>query len=107
MVFFIAYGGNIYQLMGYGVRSSWSGNGDLVFQSIRTFREETDTRVLAVQGARLEIVEVPRSMFFTEFLKEFPSSVPDQEILNINRIVADERLNRGMLIKRVVGGQLP
>ena len=104
---FIAYGEHIYQMMGYAAQGAWSGASRLVAASIGSFQRETSAAILAVQPARLEIVELPRAMTFSQFAQAYPSSVPLEEISRINRALTDESYPAGTLLKRVVGGELP
>jgi predicted Zn-dependent protease len=94
----------LFQLIGYGLQSRWSEHAAAVGRSIESFQPLTDQRVLSVQPARLDVVSVPRSMTFEEFLREFPSSVEDSEVARINRLRPADRLDPGMLVKRVTGG---
>ncbi len=106
-VTFVAHGDLVYQLMGYGVAQSWSGNSRAVRLAQESFAPETDGSVLGVQPARLEIVRVPRAMSFEDFLQQFPSSVSPEEVGRINRLGPGQRIEAGSLLKRVVGGELP
>ena len=73
-------------------------------QSISSFRELTDQSVLNVQPAKVELVRVPRTMTVAEFNRQFPSTVPVEEVAIINGVDAGGSLQGGTMAKRVVGG---
>lgn len=106
-VAYVAYGELVYQILGYAVQSRWSNHARAVQATLESFARETDPQVLGVRPARLEVVQVPRAMSFAEFLKAYPSSVPEAEVGRINRLHPDDRVEGGTLLKRVTGGELP
>ena len=106
-VAYVEYDGNVYQLLGYAARSAWARHAANVEESFWSFQEETDRAVLAVEPARLDIVDVPRAMTFGQFLRAYPSSVPDEDVSRINRLRPDDPVPAGTHLKRVTGGELP
>ena len=100
----LQHGNATYQLLGYTPAQAF-GQYDRVFQqSISSFREVTDPAVLNVQPAKVELVRVPRTMTVAEFNRQFPSSVPVEQIAIINGVDAGGSLQGGTMAKRVVGG---
>ncbi len=101
---FIEYGGRLYEFLGYTASSRWSGYSRAIDSSLSSFAPVTDSRVLGMQPARLEIVELPRDMTLNEFDRLYPSSIGLEKLAVLNQVGADTQLNRGDLVKRVVGG---
>jgi predicted Zn-dependent protease len=100
----LQHGNATYQVLGYTPAQAF-GQYDRVFQqSIGSFREVTDPAILNVQPAKVELVRVPRTMTVAEFNRQFPSTVPVEEIAIINGVDAGGSLQGGMMAKRVVGG---
>jgi predicted Zn-dependent protease len=104
---FLTYGDRVYQMLGYGAAGSWSRQSQVVRAAMESFREETDPSVLAVEPARIEVVEIPRAMTLEEFSRAYPSTITLEELSLINRLDPAGRLETGSLAKRVTGGRSP
>jgi hypothetical protein len=74
---------------------------------MRSFRNERDPDVLAVEAARIEIERLPSTMTLREFTEAYPSSVSVGQIEVLNRRSLDESIPGGTLLKRITGGRLP
>lgn len=94
-----------YQLLAYTVASRWGGYEAAFDRTLGSFAELRDRRALAVQPARLEIVELPRAMSLRQFHQAYPSSIDVERLAVVNQCEEDTRFERGALVKRVVGGQ--
>jgi predicted Zn-dependent protease len=103
-VVFIRHRDLTFRIMGYSPEGVWSERRGAVTGALRSFRAVTDPAILEIQPRRMEIVEVPRAMTFQEFLREYPSTVPDETMGTINQLAPEDRVLRGTLLKRVVGG---
>ena len=106
-VLFVEHGGLIIRLLGYLSASQWRSHQSAVLGSMRSFRNEHDPEVLAVEPARIEIERLPSRMTFREFTEAYPSSVSAEQIGVLNRRSLDESIPGGTLLKRVTGGRLP
>lgn len=101
---FVRHGGRTYEFFGYTASSNWSRYRSVIDRSLQSFAPVTDSRILNMQPARIQIVEVPRSMSLREFHQAYPSSIGLDRLAIINQLQADSRLPSGDLVKRVVGG---
>jgi len=101
---FIRHGGRTYELFGYTASSRWSQYQGVIDRSVQSFGRVTNSRVLNMQPARMQIVEVPRSMTLRQFDEAYPSSVDLEEVAILNQRQPDSQLGRGDLVKQVVGG---
>ncbi|MFZ5624926.1 MAG: M48 family metalloprotease [Gemmatimonadota bacterium] len=99
-VAFIGYDGHTYRLLGLTTQSL-QAMGPVFERSIRTFGRLTDRTALNIQPARIQIVKLPRAMSFRQFLQQYPSTVPDQQVALINFVEPDDGLPAGRLMKRV------
>ncbi len=81
--------------------------GKLARRSLASFSELRDRRYLEVQPARVEIVELPRAMNFSEFTRRYPSNAKASEVAIINGVEEDQELEKGRIMKRIMGGELP
>jgi hypothetical protein len=107
MAGFIDHRGTVIRLLGYSTSADYVSYRDAITRSLGSFGELRDRRYLDVEPARIEIVELPRAMGFAEFLERYPSTAEASEVAIINGLEGGETLERGRLMKRVVGGTLP
>jgi predicted Zn-dependent protease len=103
-VSFVAHRGATYQLVGYAPAQRFAANDAKFRATIQSFGPLTDRSALAVQPAKVQLVKVPRDMTIEEFAREFPSTVPVQQVAIVNGIEKDGRLQGGQAAKRIVGG---
>ena len=101
---FIRHGGRTYEFLGYTASSRWDRYQPVIDRSIQSFAGVADPRILNMQAARLQIVELPRDMTLREFDQNYPSSVDLGELAIVNQLQPEAQLSRGDLVKRVVGG---
>jgi predicted Zn-dependent protease len=104
---FVEHGGRVYQILGITRAKDWPTYRDALTAAVESFQPETDRRLLDVQPKRLEIVPLPAAMTLEEFSRRYPSTVDLSTLALINQAEADTRLEAGVLVKRVVGGELP
>ena len=95
--------GRVYAMYGYSAAGDWSRYQREVTGSLGSFQRETDRSVLSVRPNHLEIVDVPSPMPFSEFVRRFPSDVPESTVALINQVGEGERIPAG-LAKRVTSG---
>ncbi len=100
---FFAYGGRIYQIVGYSGASSWRQYAGDVRRSMTSFAELTDPAILGIEANRLNIVTVDHPSTLRAYYDRFPIPVPLEEIARLNQMQPDERLERGRRLKIVVG----
>jgi predicted Zn-dependent protease len=100
---FLSYAGGTYRLLGLSSQAGWPALRPAARGVMRSFREETDLRVLAVQPDRLGLVSLDAPLPFGRFVERYPSPVTVEVIALINQIETSSILPRG-LAKRVVGG---
>lgn len=107
VVGFLKHRDVVFQLIAYAGPDEFSGYGNSMRRSLASFGTLRDRRYLDVQPARVEIVKLPRAMDFSEFLKRYPSNAKDSRVAIINSVDQDQNLEKGRLMKRIVGGELP
>jgi predicted Zn-dependent protease len=103
-VLFVAHDDNVYQLIGYGVQARWDARYRAVTSAMGTFEALGSNEFRDVRPHRIRMVRLERSMTGQEFLRAYPSTVPDQDVLLANRVGTSERLENGRLMKQVAGG---
>ena len=101
---FVQYGSNTYQLLGYTPAAKMRSYDATFRQAIGSFRQLTDPSALNAQPAKVELVRVPRAMTVAEFNRQFPSTVPVEQVAVINGVDPGGSLEAGRMAKRVVGG---
>jgi hypothetical protein len=54
----------------------------------------------------VEIVKLPRAMSFSDFAQRYPSNANAEKVAILNGVGEDQNLEKGRLMKRIVGGEL-
>jgi len=103
---FISYGGHIYQYVGLTPEESLANYSGTFNASLRSFRQLTDSRILAVQPDRVRIYrarggESLRSLAGTSA----KSRITLEELARINRIDPDQKLAAGAAVKLITLGR--
>ena len=107
LIGFLELGGRVYQLVGYTRDDLWSTHQNAASSSLASFARLADRRYLDVDAKRIELVELPERMTIAMFDQQFPSTVDVETLAIANGVEPNVMLERGTLVKRVVGGQLP
>ena len=107
VVRFISHGGRVYKLLGYTGVDTWKTYGASMQQSLGSFAKVTDRRYLDVIPKTIDVVELSQDMTLAEFAARYPSTIETSELAIINSVNQDTVLEKGRLVKRVVGGKLP
>jgi len=107
LIGFLSHNGQVYQLMGYTAAETWRSYARDMAQSLASFEKVTQRRYLEVEPKTIDVVTLPRSMTLTEFARRFPSNAEIGELAILNGVNEDTVLEKGSLVKRVVGGKLP
>ena len=97
----IEYGGNVYQLIGYGTQQRWSANEPAVVQSVQSFARVTDASILNVQPLTLDVVRADRAMSFQQFAQQNAGSIGAERLLLLNQAQPNDAIRVGDLVKRV------
>jgi hypothetical protein len=59
-----------------------------------------------VQPAKLELIKLPQAMTLEQFNRQYPSTIPIEQLAIINELQsATESIPQGRIVKRVVGGR--
>ncbi len=104
---FIEYGELVYKILGYTLADRWRTYAGTFQGSLGSFDRLTDSAALSAQPARLAIVRTDRTMTLAQFAERYPSTVEIEELELINGVEADDTIDAGTLVKRVVGGTIP
>ncbi len=108
---FIEHSGRVFALFGLAVEKRWREMAGAIDAALASFAPLTDSDRLAAVPQRLELVKLPQTMSFDEFLTRYPSATPAATAALINGVGDPARpLAAGTLLKRVVGrryGDIP
>jgi predicted Zn-dependent protease len=104
---FVELDSRVFQILGYAPAQRWGRHEATLNRSLGSFDRENDARVLNVQPARLDVVNVPVGMTVAEFARRHPSTVSPQTLALINGLPDANQPLRDRLAKRVVGGTGP
>jgi predicted Zn-dependent protease len=108
IVSFISYGGQTFGLMGYTPQGGLRQYDRTFQESISSFGPLRNQAALSVKPARLEVVKVPREMTLEEFNRQYPSTIPIEELAIINELEGPAAtIPAGRPVKRVTGGRVP
>lgn len=100
---FLAYGGQVYQLLGYTGQAQWRNYEQGMVRSIHSFNRLTDRKILSVKPQRLKLVTINRNMSLEEFNRKHPSGVSLEVLALINQVERNAQLRAGQQVKRIVG----
>ncbi len=102
-VAFVAYGGTTYQLMGIAAAANALAYDATFLQFVRSFRRLTDPVALGIKPNRISVVKVPKAMTLAEFNRQYPSTVPIDDLALLNGVADGEAaIPAGESVKRVV-----
>jgi predicted Zn-dependent protease len=101
---FVEHRGRTYQILGYSAANRWGRFDQSVAAAVNTFQRVSDPAILNVEPRRIDIVTLPETMTLRDFARRYPSTVDLTTLALINQVDADSRLERGLPVKRVVGG---
>jgi len=107
VVGFVEHRNQVFQLVAYAGRDDFPQYGNAMRRSLASFGELHNRRYLDVEPARVEIVKLPRAMDFGEFLQHYPSNAKNSQVAIINGVDENQILEKGRLMKQIVGGKLP
>jgi predicted Zn-dependent protease len=107
LIGFLELEGRVYQLVGYTRDDHWSTRQSVTQSSLASFGRLAGRRYLDVDPKRIELVELPERMTIATFHQRYPSTVDLEALAIANGVAADAVLERGTLVKRIVGGRLP
>jgi len=107
LIGFLSHNGKVYQLIGYTAADTWRSYASAMKQSLSSFEKVTQRKYLEVEPQRIDVVNLGRSMTLAEFAKRFDSNSELSELAILNGVNEDTTLEKGTLVKRVVGGELP
>jgi len=107
LIGFLEVEGHVYQLVGYTREDLWGTYSSLTRSSLASFGRLADRRYLDVEAKRVALMELPDRMTIAMFNQQYPSTVEVEALAIVNGVEANVMLERGTLVKRVVGGQLP
>ncbi|REJ74193.1 MAG: peptidase M48 [Acidobacteria bacterium] len=98
----VEQGDQLFQLLGYARPNVVAARGPALRASLSSLRPLRERRWLDVQPMRLQVAAVDRTEP-VERVEALRSSIPQDEILLINRLDPGQTLQRGTLVKRVEG----
>jgi predicted Zn-dependent protease len=107
LIGFLSHNGQVYQLMGYTAQETWRSYSGAMQRSLSSFQRVTERRYLDVEPKTIDVVTLPRAMTLTEFARRFPSNAELSDLAILNAVSEDKVLEKGSLVKRIVGGKLP
>lgn len=102
LMYFIQYGGNIYNLIGATSQADFNAYAQLFQSSMGTFRELTDSDKLNKQAERVRIKSVPQNGTLAQAMGSLRVDQKRMEELAVlNGMNLNDQVTRGMLIKVV------
>jgi predicted Zn-dependent protease len=106
-VLFVEHGGGVYRLLGYAPEARWPTYQAAAERTLRSFQRLTDPAALNVQPQRVTIVTISQRTTIDALLRQRASPVSGETLALINQVELRTPLERGRLVKWVVGAPLP
>lgn len=100
----LQYENRTYLMVGLMTEAAAQKNGAAIDTSMRSFRALTDSSLINVQPAYVQLVTLSESMTGLAFTQRHPSTIPAAQVYIMNGIDAGTNLSRGTVMKRVIGG---
>ena len=107
LALFLEHGGRVFRVLGYTTAERFDAYHQAFERALGSFRRLEDRRVLAVQPLRLQVRPLERASTIAELARSWRPPVTAEELSLLNNVELDERLERGVLVKRVVGEPPP
>lgn len=101
------HAGQLYQLIGYTKADVWSSYAAVAQRSLTSFAKLSDRRYLEVEPSTIDVVQLGTGMTLAQFAERFKSTVELDQLAILNGMTPGTRLEKGQLVKRIVGGKLP
>jgi predicted Zn-dependent protease len=101
---FVQLDDRVYRLVGYAGRDDWDRYSRSFGIAMRSFGPLRERWALDRQPHRIEVVVPSNDMTLAEFMKRYPSTVPDSTIAVINQLQPGDTFRAGRQAKRVTGG---
>jgi predicted Zn-dependent protease len=102
---FLAYDGQVYQLLGYTSQERWRNYEHGLMQSINSFNRLTDKKILAAKPQQLKLIKIKQNMSLEEFNRKYPSGVSLEALAIIDQVERNAQLRAGQQVKRVEGSK--
>lgn len=100
---FISYGNATYQIMAYSPSTRFGQYEPTFRNSIGSFTTLTDASALNIKPNIIDVVKLPSSMTFAQFVARYPSVVPVNQLLIMNQVTdQNATITAGTQLKRVV-----
>jgi predicted Zn-dependent protease len=101
---FVGLEDRIYRLIGYTGRADWNRYSRSFGTAMRSFGPLRERWALDMQPNRIDVVVPPRDMTLAQFMKRYPSTVPETTVAIINQLQRGDTFKAGRQAKRVTGG---
>jgi len=107
LIGFIEHGGRVFQLAGYTTEDRWGDHQQAIEGKLDSFRRVSDRRYLDVSPKRVQLVTLDERMTLAMLNQRQPSTVDLATLAIVNGARENVMIERGTLVKRIVGGELP
>ncbi len=102
LAYYIEYGGNIYQILGYAAKTEFGAYRDTFTRTMTGFRSVSDPAVLNVQPIRVNVRSVSNGGTFSSLVSgSLPQKVSVEEIAILNQVGSSESIEAGRKLKFV------
>jgi predicted Zn-dependent protease len=101
---FVRLDDRVFRLIGYTGRADWNRYSRSFGAATRSFGPLRESWALDRQPNRIEVVVPRRNMTLAQFMKRYPSEVPEATIAIINQLQPGDTFEAGRQAKRVTAG---
>lgn len=104
LVTFVSHGGQTFGILGAAKAEVLEAQLPALTATAKSFAALKDPALKNVEPRKLAIVEAPQAMALAELVKARKVTAPLEEIARINAMEPGARVDKGQLVKLVVGG---
>lgn len=101
LTYFIDYGDNVYQFLGYTTPDHYNASEPAFLQSMQGFARLTDRSILTVKPDRLEIITAHRTAQLDSFIGSLPKQFTPDDVAILNQLNLTDRVSSGTELKLV------
>jgi len=96
----LSYDGNIYRFTSYSIAENYGNYEPQFVNSINSFAKLSDSNILNMQPARLQVSQTDKTAAFSSFLPQnLPMDIQAEDVAIANQVQLNEEIEAGTWIK--------
>ncbi|MGA7307075.1 MAG: M48 family metalloprotease [Rhodothermales bacterium] len=101
LTYFIEYGNNVYQFLGYTTPDRYNASESAFRQSMDGFARLTDQSKLSIKPDRVDVIKTSRTGSFESFIGNLPKQFTPDDVAILNQLELNDKVQSGTELKLV------